>query len=119
MNDSPHRSPSSSGRRLLSAWDRLVQRARVNPSSSLEAETVEPPLGFATRVLADWKEGLREGRVGTVQLWHTREVLAWRGAAIAMAITLAAVAINYDLLVGLWYGDTALAGSLLQTFAAP
>lgn len=94
-----------------SAWARLARRAADAPSPD---ESL--PLGFATRTVANWRAGLAEIENG---IWRTRETFAWRGAAIAMAITFAAVAVNYDLLLGLWNGDTALAGTFMNTFAAP
>lgn len=93
------------------AWQRLAALAASAPQ-----EVPGLPHGLATRVVARWKERCREAEL---RLWETREAFAWRGAAIAMAITFAALAANYDFLMGLWYGDTALAGSVLQTFAAP
>ena len=102
MNDSPRNS---------TPWSRLARHAAEAPA---EDETL--PYGFATRVVAGWQAGLAELEAG---IWRTRETFAWRGAAIAMAITLAAVALNYDLLLGLWSGDTALAGTFMNTFAAP
>jgi hypothetical protein len=91
-------------------WLRLASLARRDAP---EVDDFPVPYGFATRIVAAWQSERPENP------WIIREAFAWRGALVAAAITLASVAINYDLLLGIWYGETALAGSLLQTFASP
>lgn len=102
--------PASSSDSATSSWERLVSLARRDGP---RVDDFPVPYGFATRIVAAWQSERPENP------WIIREAFAWRGALVAAAITLASVAMNYDLLMGIWYGETALAGSLLQTFASP
>jgi hypothetical protein len=84
------------------AWPRLAARARTSPADQSAAEV---PLGFATRIVAQWKSQPREASFALLE-W-----LALRGMAVAMIILLGSAALGYDTLSGIFTGETALAGS--------
>ena len=83
------------------AWPRLAAHVNALPAAQHD---VEPPLGFATRVVAQWKSNPREASVALLE-W-----LTLRGLAVAVIILLGSAALSYDTLVGVFTGETALAG---------
>jgi hypothetical protein len=84
------------------AWPRLAARVRADHHTLLDEQA---PLGFATRVVAQWKTHPREATVALLE-W-----LTMRGLAVAVVILLGSAAFSYDTLLGIFTGETALAGS--------
>jgi len=80
-------------------WVSLAYKASQAPEPDAEA-----PLGFATRVVAQWKTLPREASVALLE-W-----LTMRGLAVAVLILLGSAALSYDTLLGIFTGETALAG---------
>ena len=87
----------------IGAWNKLARTAARAPE-----EEVELPLGFATRVIANWKSQASEG------LLNTLEALTWRGLAVAMVIVIGSAALGYDALSGFLSGDASLPDEVLQ-----
>ncbi len=85
--------------KLDRAWHRLAQQAGQVPEPSREA-----PPGFATRVLAHWREARGESTLAMLE-W-----LTLRGLAVALFILLGCAALGYDTLLGVFSGETGLAG---------
>jgi hypothetical protein len=81
------------------AWPRLAARAAQTSQPDAEA-----PLGFATRVVAQWKANPKQVSVPLLE-W-----LTLRGLAVAVVILLGSAAFGYDTVVGVFTGETALAG---------
>ncbi|QIF00329.1 hypothetical protein [Roseimicrobium sp. ORNL1] len=88
------------------AWPRLAARASTSPAVQPAAEA---PLGFATRVVAQWKSHPREASFALLE-W-----LALRGVAVAVVILLGSAALSYDTLFGIFTGETALAGGWIDS----
>lgn len=84
------------------AWPRLAATVRASATAQPDAEA---PFGFATRVVAQWKTHPREASVALLE-W-----LTMRGLAVAVVILLGSAAFSYDTLLGIFTGETALAGS--------
>ncbi|HSI63134.1 MAG TPA: hypothetical protein VLE43_08440 [Candidatus Saccharimonadia bacterium] len=81
------------------AWPRLAARAAQTSQPDEEA-----PMGFATRVVAQWKTSPKEASFALLE-W-----LTLRGLAVAVVILLGSAAFGYDTIVGVFTGETALAG---------
>lgn len=88
------------------AWPRLAARVRTTATAEPEAEA---PFGFATRVVAQWKTHPREASVALLE-W-----LTMRGLAVAVVILLGSAALSYDTLLGVFTGETALAGGWIDS----
>lgn len=89
------------------AWPRLATKVRATQVSQAGPE--EAPFGFTTRVVAQWKTHPREASVALLE-W-----LTMRGLAVAVLILLGSAALSYDTLLGIFTGETALAGGLLDS----
>jgi len=94
---------------------RRVDRRSVRPAAQPIGEPAavrlhagEPPLAFATRVIANWKSQASEG------LLNTLESFTWRGLAVAAVILIGSVAFGYDALSGFLTGDTSLPDEVFQ-----
>ena len=90
-------------KRFAHTWSRLAHSARSAP---LQSE--EPPLGFATRVIANWRSQAAESAVDNLE-WF-----AMRGMGIALMILLGSAAYGYNTIASMTTGDTTLAGSWLE-----
>jgi len=88
-------------------WNKLAQAAARAP----EREIGESPMGFATRVIANWKSQ------GTESLWKTLDSFTWRGLAVAAVILAGSVALGYDALSGFIAGDTSLPEDMVQSIS--
>lgn len=86
------------------AWLKLSQLAARAPQS-LE----EMPLGFATRVVAACRNQSRESALAMFE-W-----LTLRGLAVTMLILLGSMFFTYQSVVEVVGGETALAGSWLES----
>jgi hypothetical protein len=67
------------------AWAKL---ARVAAKATVQLS--EPPFGFSTRVISQWKSQTEE-RAWTLVEWFT-----WRGLAIAMLVLVGCAGLNYE-----------------------
>jgi hypothetical protein len=85
-------------------WPTLAFLASQAPEPDAEA-----PFGFATRVVAQWKSHPREASVALLE-W-----LTMRGLAVAVVILLGSAALSYDTLLGVFTGETALAGGWIDS----
>lgn len=86
------------------AWLKLSQLAATAPQ-----EPVEIPPGFATRIAAACRSQSRESALAMFE-W-----LTLRGLAITMIILLGCMAFSYQSVVDVVGGETALAGSWLES----
>jgi hypothetical protein len=86
------------------AWPRLAVRAAQASQPDADA-----PMGFATRVVAQWKSGPRDASFALLE-W-----LTLRGLAVAVIILLGSAAFGYDTVVGVFTGETALAGGWIDS----
>ncbi|MEY4483981.1 MAG: hypothetical protein RL693_1433 [Verrucomicrobiota bacterium] len=86
------------------AWSKLTQLAATAPP-----EPGEMPLGFATRVVAACRSQSRESALAMFE-W-----LTLRGLAVTMIILLGCMAFSYQSVVEVVGGETALAGSWLES----
>jgi hypothetical protein len=84
----------------------LAAKARASQDTQSDAEV---PFGFATRVVAQWKTHPREVSVALLE-W-----LTMRGLAVAVVILLGSAALSYDTLLGVFTGETALAGGWIDS----
>lgn len=90
--------------RYDNAWVRLARRAgEARPAPEAL------PYGFATRVLAQWKGGKAESPIAFLE-W-----LTVRGLAVALFILLGSAAFGYESLIGVFTGETAIAGGWLDS----
>lgn len=87
------------------AWPKLARLAGTAPQ-----EQMEMPLGFATRVAAACRTQSREGALAVFE-W-----LTLRGLAVTMIILLGSMAFSYKSVADVVGGETALAGSWLESF---
>src|SRR5699024_4337781 len=80
------------------AWPRLAEQAAKagQPAGDI-------PMGFATRVVDQWKSSPRDASFALLE-W-----LTLRGLAVAVIILLGSAAFGYDTVVGVFTGETALA----------
>ena len=88
-------------------WNKLTQAATRAP----EQEIGEPPMGFATRVLANWKSRGPEG------IWNTLDAFTWRGVAVAAVILARSMMLGYDAVSGFIAGDTSLPDDMVQSIS--
>lgn len=92
----------------LEPWTRLARRAAQAPNAAPD----EIPLGFATRVVANWQAQTAERALNLL------EAFTWRGVAVAGVIVLGCVALGYDALSGFISGDTSLPEDLMQSVSS-
>ena len=90
------------------AWPRLAAHVRASQEDA-PLPAADAPLGFATRVVAQWKSHPREASVALLE-W-----LTLRGLAVAVVILLGSAALSYDTLIGVFTGETAMAGGWLDS----
>ena len=88
-------------------WNKLARAATSAP----EKEIGEPSMGFATRVIANWKTQGAEG------VWNALEFLTWRGLAIAAVILVGSVMLGYDAVSDFVSGDTSLPEDMVQSIS--
>jgi hypothetical protein len=88
-------------------WNQLAQAAARAP----EREIGEPPLGFATRMIAGWKTRGAEG------VWSALDFFTWRGLAVAAVILAGSVMLGYEELSGFIAGDTSLPEDMVQSIS--
>jgi hypothetical protein len=88
------------------AWNKLAHSAARAPETAMEL-----PLGFATRVVANWKAQTAEA------LLNTMESLTWRSLAVAMVILLGTAALGYDALSGFISGDATVPGDIVPALS--
>lgn len=86
------------------AWPKLARLAGTAPQ-----ELAEMPLGFTTRVVASCRNQSRESALAVFE-W-----LTLRGLAITMIILLGCMAFSYQSVADVVGGETALAGSWLES----
>lgn len=85
-------------------WRRLAHAAAQAPPLAEDS-----PHGFATRVVARWKDARPSG------LLPLLEKFVIRGLAVAMVILLGSAAVGYDSLMGVFSGDMAPAGGWIDS----
>lgn len=86
------------------AWQKLASLANMAPQ-----ESTDLPLGFATRVAAACRNQSRESALAVFE-W-----LTLRGLAVTMIILLGCMALSYQSVVDIVGGETALAGSWIES----
>lgn len=86
------------------AWSKLARLAATAPEDPMEI-----PFGFATRVVAACRDQSRESALAIFE-W-----LTLRGLAVTMIILLGCMAFSYQSVVEVVGGETALAGSWLES----
>ncbi len=89
------------------AWTKLAHSAARAPDDAAEL-----PLGFATRVVANWKAQAGEALINTM------ESLTWRGLAVAMVILVGTAALGYDALSGFIKGDTSVTEDMVPSLSS-
>jgi hypothetical protein len=85
-------------------WSKLTRLAATAPP-----ESADMPFGFATRVVAQWREQPREASFAMLE-W-----LTVRGLAIAALILLGSAVIGYEAIAGVVTGETSMAGGLIES----
>lgn len=85
------------------AWSKISRIAALSPQDSLE-----PPFGFATRVVAAWKADRREGPLAAFE-W-----LTLRGLAVAFVIFAGSAAFGYDTVADVVVGEASIIGGWLD-----
>ncbi len=84
------------------SWERLADLAKAGRPALPESA----PFGFATRIIARWKDGYQPS---SVPLW---EWFSIRTVAVATAIMLATLFVNYDLLTQGWNLNVTIADGI-------
>jgi hypothetical protein len=87
-----------------SPWNKLAR----NAGSAPEREIGEPPIGFATRVIAGWNSRSPES------IWNVLDFFTWRSVAVAAVILAGSVMLGYDALSDFVSGETSLPEEMVQ-----
>ena len=87
-----------------SAWTKLSHLAAYAPR-----EEIEMPLGFSTRVIAQWRSEPREAMLTAFE-W-----LTVRGLAVAVLILAGSAAFGYDAIASVINGDTSVTSGLVES----
>lgn len=91
-------------------WDRLVELARQAP----KAPDAEAPLGFATRVVANWPKSAAEPSIWTI--W---EGLSLRFLGVGLAIMIITVGASYSTLAEDSHDMVNMTDSVIETVLQP
>ena len=90
-------------------WTKLAKWARQTPAEPV----TEPPFGFSARVVARWIAG------DVPENGWTWEFFSRRALAVAAAVMIVSVGLNYDWLYDGWTNETAWSQATLELLDLP